>query len=533
MPTQLPEEPRPRIPLIATPSNREQVTTVDAKLINGYLEQGTNKEIFVYKRPGITNFYSNKPGNGMGLYNWLGDRYSIFGANFYKNETIIGTVNTAGGRYTFEIVKGLTPKLFFHNATNGYNYDDVNGLVPIVSKATYVVTGDTTDTSAVVTGILPDTTGITANSGITGVGIPAGSYVVSVDGIDQVTINTPATANGTAVSLTFETGGFPISLVPGNAYLDGTVYVMTPEAKIWGSEINDTTTWDGLNYISAQIEPDNGIAIAKQLVYVVAFKEWSTELFYDAGNAVGSPLTSVQGNKVNQGCRHAGSIQDIDGTLIWISRTRSGSVGVMAMENARATPIGSPSVERLLQVANFDECYSLDIKISGHRFYIVSLPVSNLTLVYDLTTLKWFQWTASDGTFWPYLNSIADSSQNTLIQHATNGQTYYVLSNFYSDNGDPFPWDLYTDNWDGGTRKPKYLSGMDLIGDQVDSILQIRVSDDDYQTWSAYRDFDLSRKRPRIRDCGTFLRRAWHLHHRADTALRLEAIELQVSLGTF
>lgn len=527
------EPPRPRVPLIATPSNRGEVTTVDAKLINGYLEKGTNKEIFVFKRPGLTQKYDTRSGAGMGFYNWEGVDYSIFGASFYKHTTLIGPVNTAGGRYTFEIIKGLIPKLFFHNTTNAYNYDATNGLVAVTNKAVIVTTGDLTSGSAIIPAI-PSTTGITVNSGVEGVGIVPGSYVLTVDTSVQVTLNTPVLATGAATPLTFSTEGFPLLVVPGDCYLDGTTYVMTPEAKIYGSDINDTMTWDALNYLTAQIEPDNGVALAKQLVYVVAFKQWSTELFYDAGNPTGSPLGTVQGNKVNQGCRHAGSIQDLDGVLVWISQTRSGSVGVYAMDNARAQPISTPSVDKLLQAGDYSECYSVDIKINGHRFYVVTLPVSNLTLMYDMSTGQWFQWTDTAGNFFPYLNSIAEDNQTTLLQHATNGKIVEVSTIVYGDEGVAIPWDLYTDNYDGGTRKPKYLYRMDVIGDQVaGSTMTVSCSEDDYLTWSIDRTFDLSKLRPNIRDCGTFLRRAWHFHHEALVPLRLEAVELQIALGTF
>jgi hypothetical protein len=539
MATELPPEgPRPRVPLFASPSNREQSSGVDAKLLNGYVEKGTNKELFIYKRPGITTVRS-RSGVGNGYFRWGANEYSIFGGDFYENDTIKGTVGSDitgyDGIYHFEIIKGAPEVLFFHNLFYAYNYNPLTGVISAaIGKAlpgSFV--GDTTSGSAAITGI-PSTAGFVVDSSVTGAGVPDGSYLVSIDSGVQVTLNAAATATATGVTFTTYSPGMPLFMVPGSAYLDGTLYVMDFDAKIWGSDINDTTKWDALNYIRAQIEPDRGVALAKQLVYVIAFKEWSTEFFYDAGNPEGSPLGPVQGNKLNVGCRHAGSIQDVDGTLIWVSRTRSGSVGVHAMDNARGQPIGTPAVERLLQAATFTTCYSVNIKISGHKFYVLSLPTDNLTLVYDLSTGLWFQWTDTSGNFLGFDNCIADVNQKTMLQHATNGTLAEVSSIVYADNGLLFAWDLYTDNFDGGTRKPKYLYRMDVIADQVPgSTMTVRCSEDDYATWGIERTFDLSKARPNIRDCGTFLRRAWHFRHSANTPLRLEAVELTIALGTY
>ena len=76
-------------------------------------------------------------------------------------------------------------------------------------------------------------------------------------------------------------GDFPTTFVKGWAYLDGTTYVARPDAGIQGDALNDPQTWDPLNVIIAQIEPDKGVGLAKQLVYVVIFKQWSTEIYYD------------------------------------------------------------------------------------------------------------------------------------------------------------------------------------------------------------------------------------------------------------
>lgn len=61
-------------------------------------------------------------------------------------------------------------------------------------------TGDTTDTSAVITAI-GDTSDMSAGQRITGPGIPNGSYIVSVDSATQITISQEATATASGVAI--------------------------------------------------------------------------------------------------------------------------------------------------------------------------------------------------------------------------------------------------------------------------------------------------------------------------------------------
>jgi hypothetical protein len=102
-----------------------------------------------------------------------------------------------------------------------------------------------------------------------------------------------------------------------------------------------------------------------------------------------------------------------------------------------------------------------------------------------------------------------------------------------TDNGSPITLDLYTPNYDANTRQRKYVKSLDIIGDQTNgSLVQVRSSDDDYQTWTNFRTIDMSKERAYIMDCGTFRRRAYHFRHAAPTEFRVHAVELMIDPGT-
>ena len=461
-----------RLPLVIQPENRGVTADKDARLINAYVERGTGKdEYHVRKRPGLLQTATTIAGAGLGVYNWLGDIYRIQGATMYKNDvSLTGALNTAGGVYQFSSSLGATPRLQFGNAAASYNYASAAGIVQM-----------------------------------SGANFPGNSYATGA--------------------------------VKGFVYLDGTTYVMDTKGGIHGCDsLNAPNLWTSvLNLIEAVIEPDAGIALAKQLVYVLALKNWTTEVFYDAESISGSPLGPVQGAKMNFGCVSADSVQEIDGALFWLATNRSSSAQVVMVDNLKLEIVSTKPIERLLGEATFTNIRSFGMRFEGHRFYGLTLIDENITLVYDMTDKFWAQWTDTAGNYFPVVSETFAAGTGRILQHASNGKLYLMDSAYYTDDGDPITVDLYTPSFDGGTRRRKQLTMLEVIGDQTPGgVLQVRVNDSDYKStaWSNFRNIDMGQKKMQLPNCGTFERRALHARHKCNTSMRIQAIELQIDLGT-
>lgn len=327
---------------------------------------------------------------------------------------------------------------------------------------------------------------------------------------------------------------FPSARMPGSGYLDATTYVLTPKAEIFGSDFNAPLSWDPLNIIIAQIEPDQGVALSKQLVYIIIHKNWTTEVFYDAQNASASPLGTVQGAKVPYGCVNGESVQSMDDMLFWVSTTRSASAQVVLMDNLKAQIISTSPIERLLDNSSLDLVYSWTFKDEGHSFYVLTVPSMNLTLAYDIKQKLWWQLTDVDGNYFPIIASTFASRQRHLVQHISNGKIYELDRRYTNDNGDVITCDIFTPNFDAGTGRRKQCNLLRIVGDvQEGSTLMVRMNDADYNPakWSQFRRLDLGTVNPQITNLGTFKRRAHHFRHQSDTPFRLKLVELGFDLG--
>ena len=280
---------------------------------------------------------------------------------------------------------------------------------------------------------------------------------------------------------------YPAITVPGAVYIDGTTYVMTPDAYILGSDLNDPTSWDPLNSIRVQIDPGYGVAIAKQLNYLVAFKDFSVEVFYDAANAAGSPLGRIEAAKLSVGCAEAESVAELDGALIWLAQSKKGLRTIMLMEGLKARKISTPALERLLQ--HEYGSFGSTVHTNGHRFYLLTLleGVNESTLAYDFDEGLWYQWfSASGGSL--RIKDISFGSSTLATVQSIEGVNYVFDPDSSADSAGVFSWDLYTPNFDADTRLGKTLNKLEVTADQQDnSMLEVRWSDDDYQNWSPPR----------------------------------------------
>jgi hypothetical protein len=487
-----------RWPLVTQPENRDGTVNKDARLVNCYAEKHEDGYA-IEKRFGVQTTTVYTPtmlptGTGRGVYRWeqsatTAQLIIVVGANFY----------------TASILGLPTPHV------------TLSALYPIVFGGTMIFCPIPSSPPLLMFG-----------SG------NVGYYLDAAGGLHQIT-----------------DPNYPSATVPGIVYLDGTIYVMSPNGDI-NNTLNedDPTVWDPLGVIVAQSDGDFAVALAKQLVYVVALKQWSTQFFYDAGNPTGSPLAPVPGALLTYGCLSADTVQEIDGLLLWVTSSKTQSPQVILLESLQHKIVSTPAIDRLLDQfligPNLDDLQiqSFAIKHAGHRLYGITArtPLSRgISLIYDIDQRLWYQWSNYLGNYWPYFSATVgltfdpNSEPNRILQDFLDGSIVNFDADyiFPNDAGNIFPVDIYTPNFDAGIDRIKQLNTMRFNADQTKgSELFVRSSDNDYQRWTNFRKVDLGNKRPILTNCGSFYRRAYHMRHFCNKPLRIKSVDLQMDVGT-
>jgi len=134
---------------------------------------------------------------------------------------------------------------------------------------------------------------------------------------------------------------------------------------------------------------------------------------------------------------------------------------------------------------------------------------------------------AGDSNF----NFLAHVSHEGLdvVQSASDGNTIDILTN---DNDaatreEAPQFRVRTAAWDGGTTDQKRLGFLRLIASKSTGQAWVRWSDDDGQTWSAFRPLDLEDMQPEVRRCGSFRSRQFEVKYIGRRPPIIEALEFE------
>ena len=535
------------VPLATQLKFRTNNTSKDSKMVNCFKESLPNNKTLVIKRPGKAAYPVTPalPTEGNGLWTYNNNLYAAAGTQLFR---VTGGTSTSllsgmsGNNVSWVNTLATTaphPYMVFHDQVTGWSMNSLGTIVNIQQQVNLVVVTNG--------GSGYPATGTFTVSGTTGSGA-TGTYTALAGSITSVTLTNPGSGYTGALTVSFSGGGagatataslnsFPSNPVPGLVYLDGYVFVMDQQGQIWQSDNENPTAWGALNYISATSEADKGVAIARHLNYIVAFKQWTADFFYDAGNPTGSVLAINQSAHMEVGCADGNSIQNPEQTLIWMATVVEGGRTIMLLNGLSPVKVSTKAVENFLNASDLSGTYSWLYKIAGHTLYGLVLTDQNVTLVYDMDEKEWHIWTTSKDYIGgsenyfecSFVTQFPFNSGNFYVLDAANGLMFTLSPNNYVDPFGPIRMRIVTDRMDFDTYAFKTGYGLTIFGDTIQDVMQVRHTEDDYTTWSQYRNINLALQKPCLYQLGRFRRRAYEFLYTGKNPLRLEKVEFNLN----
>lgn len=344
------------------------------------------------------------------------------------------------------------------------------------------------------------------------------------DGTDLLTINTSDTVADISDA---DLPAGPICPI----FFDSYIFVIksgTPE--LYNSNVDDPTAWTGGDFLSAEQYSDDLVALKRQINYIVGFGLYSTEFFFDAENASGSPLERNEGVSLKVGCAARDSVCQIDRRIFWVAQTQTGEPSVWMFDGLTATEIATDTIKKILanEAANLTSATAWIINHKGHTLYTINLNAR--TIVYDTEEKIWVDWSINSGgshAVLPFKYATEGANNTILVLHNTDGKIYTLSPSTHQDDAGAILVDIVTDRVDFNTTNWKVLHGFTLIGDiQSSGTVTLSWSDDDYVTFSNTRSLDMTAGRAYTKAGGVFRRRAFKIIHSANAPFRVESIEL-------
>jgi len=261
----------------------------------------------------------------------------------------------------------------------------------------------------------------------------------------------------------------------------GTVYFRVP----------GDTTWNALDFFSAEREPDPAIAVRALADALYVFGTSSIEAFGITGN-VDEPAVRIEGLAISRGCKDRDSISKLDNTLFF-----TGEDNIDYRIDGVPQRISDHGIEERIEASDIVQAFSY--ALSGHTFRVIRLDSE--VLGYDVATGQWHQ------LDWPVVSGIYDGKRT----YVSAGTAIHTLRDRPDDNGETFERIFTavaaTETVGSCDAIEVTLSpGTSPIGSEP-AILQMRWSDDQSRTWSDWKEAVTGfggqyRKRVRFRRLG-------------------------------
>ena len=528
-----------RFPFVGAHNSRDKFGTKDQRYVNCYPESIKNplnqgKRIYLVKRPGLSTIVNTaSTGEARGLIYWNGKVYSVVGAKVFSNTTLIYTLSTSTGFVGFQPANasssGASNYLFLCDGTNGYTIDTSDAVVQI--NVTYSVWTTVTTLAVgqrriptVANSLYYEVTAIT--TGTTAVGEPTW----------PTTIGNTVVDGGVTWTCKGYYGGFPSPHVPTPIFADGYIFLAKSNTdRIYNCDLELPQSWNPINFVAAEMFPDNLVALARNNNQVVAFGSTSTEFLYDAANVNSSPLARNDGGAQQIGCASATTLVSFEQQMIFVGQSELGGRCVWFIDSFKPTKVSIEWVDDALdqESTNISNSKAYIMRVRGHQFYILNL--TSRTFVYDLDEKMWTEWSTNNaGNHSVFtINYSCDWNGEALGLHATNGKVYKFDPYTYQDDGTAILVDATTSLIDMDDMDRKTCHMFILVGDRTSatSLASVSYSDNDYATFSTPRSMDLA-NRAFLTNLGMFRRRAFRVQYSDNFPFRVEAIEIYTNKHT-
>jgi hypothetical protein len=158
-------------------------------------------------------------------------------------------------------------------------------------------------------------------------------------------------------------------------YLDGYFIVNKPDTGqfVW-SDLDDGTTWNSLNFATAEGSPDNLVAliVAGRRIWLMGAQSY--EAWYNTGNSSATFLR-YEGSFNGVGIAAKYSLARMDKILFWLGNNDQGSGQIWRTEGFEAVKVSSNAIDEAIQsYTTIDDAVAFCYQQDGNKFYQISFP---------------------------------------------------------------------------------------------------------------------------------------------------------------
>lgn len=205
----------------------------------------------------------------------------------------------------------------------------------------------------------------------------------------------------------------------------------------------DLTTWDPLDFASAEALPDELVRIYRNGDTVLLFGEAGVE-FWARVDSADFPYAPIKGANVDYGLVAKWSVAKVGGAVVYLAKNPAGQVSLVRLSGYQASKISSQDWDAIVNdYAETADAEAFAYTMGGHAFYQISFPTAGKTWLFDATTGA-FSELQSDNANRHRARLNAFAFGDHFVTDYANGKIYRMRHDIYSDNGTPIHMEFRT-----------------------------------------------------------------------------------------
>jgi len=247
--------------------------------------------------------------------------------------------------------------------------------------------------------------------------------------------------------------------------------------------------WTALQFASAERSTDSLLALVSIGDQVLLLGSDTNEAWVKTGEA-SPPYAPYGGLAFDYGCLTRGAAIGFMGAAIWIDK----AYAVRMSQGGDAEIISTNGIaEQIRKVGGGIDISAWWFSLDQHLYYVLNLAGIS-TWVFDLSLRTWMQWRTAGRDYWKPFLGVTVGAKVLAFDHEST--TIWRLDPEADDDaGDPFSWEFM-----GKTELKSGVadcSNLQLTlrtgrgpreGYGSDPVMQMRMSDDEGEKWSRWRD---------------------------------------------
>lgn len=273
-------------------------------------------------------------------------------------------------------------------------------------------------------------------------------------------------------------------------FLAGYFIVSQPSSgRFYVSALYDGTSWDALDFATAESNPDDLIRVFADGGQLMLFGDKTTEAWGNSG-APDFPFAIIGGAASEWGLAARWSVAKFDNSVMFLRKNRLGQVQIAKQAGYQSIAVSTPELDnRINSYSAVSDATAFSYMIDGHSFYQINFPTANESWLYDGLSNAWQK--VQSGTGRHRAEMQVNFIDRPYVADYENGNIYRLDPSAYTDNGAPIAremicrhvmtgdWSIFDELW------LEMEAGVGLVSGQgSDPQIMMQVSKDGGHTWS-------------------------------------------------